>query len=667
MLEQKLNFYKRYISNNFAISLRFDRLATIFLFMLVLATGTWLRVTNLEKRLLWIDEAESAINALTILQHGVPVDHYLGMPIYENALIRKWPESDEYEFKDISYSNLGVSIYHGWLPLYSMAASFALFGISPDEPASSPSVVHTEEEMSRRTIAPRLPSIIFSILFLMLLFQLGRELGGIEVAWTALIAGSFASGCVYFGSQARYYALTLLLVVACGLMLWRMIKRGRWQEYILGGICLVLLFHTHILACTVMIILIILFSPMMRHHRYFLGKTATVALILGMGTVPWIILTGYLEALEKIPRAWKILDFPACFWSYLSTRVDLVIFFSILLLYSSLAAVFRTHLPQRIWHPFMRHRVVYLLLLTWIIVAYTLFMFAIPSASFFLKRLVLLYVVPGILLATLTLTDICYGLAPRKAIILAPTMIIIFLMITGRLISQGQQNKYQKNKIQYLIKYLQKQQFEPLTNLYTSPNNHLVLQYYTGLPIQSIAPVHKSFLDTYEGTIVFIENFRYMVLPDWRLIKKGAESDCAVEYLSELQAKEWAKLFWIRMVQEKLLDKVSEIEPELKKIPYCLDRQRVAIESNQALWTKESHKRFLSRFPMLSDPLMGEPNQWWQTFFYQFVDPDSRSGSNSNYMARLRRAKAVVLSDARYVIYYSPAIKDYSIKITNEE
>jgi hypothetical protein len=90
------------------------------LVLLVIAAAVARRVEFLDYRPFWVDEAESSINALTILQHGVPVDHYLGIPIYENTLVKPWPGNPEYEFKDISYSERGLATYHGWLPLYSM-------------------------------------------------------------------------------------------------------------------------------------------------------------------------------------------------------------------------------------------------------------------------------------------------------------------------------------------------------------------------------------------------------------------------------------------------------------------------------------------------------------------------------------------------------------------
>src|SRR5262249_10231380 len=98
----------------------------------LLVAGVALRAWDLSLPLLWVDEAESSINALTILEHGVPTDRYLGLPIFENTLTDPWPESAEYEFHDSSYSREGYAVYHGWLPLYAIAAAFRVAGIRPD-------------------------------------------------------------------------------------------------------------------------------------------------------------------------------------------------------------------------------------------------------------------------------------------------------------------------------------------------------------------------------------------------------------------------------------------------------------------------------------------------------------------------------------------------------
>src|SRR5438093_5779535 len=81
-----------------------------FFIVLLVAAGILLRSWNLGSPVLFHDEAESAINALTILEHGAPTDRYLDPPVYENTLTQPWPDSVEYEFKDTSYSNRGLAM-----------------------------------------------------------------------------------------------------------------------------------------------------------------------------------------------------------------------------------------------------------------------------------------------------------------------------------------------------------------------------------------------------------------------------------------------------------------------------------------------------------------------------------------------------------------------------
>src|SRR5688500_14309096 len=141
------------------------------LLAVVLLWAVVLRAWELDRPLFWVDEAESTINALTILDHGIPTDHYLGLPIYENTLTKPWPDNSEYEFRDSSYSDRGLAVYHGWLPLYSIAASLKAFGIKPDQAPPdprqyTPAVIHDDAKMRRITLAARVPGVVFGMIFL---------------------------------------------------------------------------------------------------------------------------------------------------------------------------------------------------------------------------------------------------------------------------------------------------------------------------------------------------------------------------------------------------------------------------------------------------------------------------------------------------------------------
>jgi len=141
----------------------------------LIGLGVWIRLDWMSRSSLWCDEAESSINALTILDRGLPLNEYLGIPVYENTLTEPWDGHPEYEFRDSSYSPIGLAVYHGWLPLYSIAASQALFGLRPDHPEEPPRVLHGAGEIALRTTAPRAPAIVFAALCMLLTFLLARD------------------------------------------------------------------------------------------------------------------------------------------------------------------------------------------------------------------------------------------------------------------------------------------------------------------------------------------------------------------------------------------------------------------------------------------------------------------------------------------------------------
>ena len=137
-----------------------DRSRAARLALLLAVIGLALRVSGALNSPFWVDEAESSINALTILQHGYPADEYLGQPLYENTLTEPWPADPEHEFRDSSYAARGMAVYHGWLPLYAIAAAQKVFGVEPDDVQREPKVRHREEWV-KRSLVPRVPSLLF--------------------------------------------------------------------------------------------------------------------------------------------------------------------------------------------------------------------------------------------------------------------------------------------------------------------------------------------------------------------------------------------------------------------------------------------------------------------------------------------------------------------------
>jgi hypothetical protein len=161
----------------------FSQRATVFAVALLVLVAIGVRGFRLSSPALWVDEAESALNALTIVADEVPGGHILGLPIYENTLVRPWPESAEYEFRDLSYSDRGLAVYHSWLPLYSIAAAFRLAGVTPESASrGTPLRDATQAEIERWTILPRLPAVALGAVAVLAAWALGRRIHGHQAA-----------------------------------------------------------------------------------------------------------------------------------------------------------------------------------------------------------------------------------------------------------------------------------------------------------------------------------------------------------------------------------------------------------------------------------------------------------------------------------------------------
>ena len=258
--------------------------------------GTMLRGCRVGEAPLWTDEAETAINALTILAEGVPAHQYLGQPIYENTLTEPWPEHPEYQFKDSSYSSRGLAIYHGWLPLYATALSFWLHGIEADPVPPSPPVPRTLVDLQRRTTAARAPGVVFGLIFLVAIFVAAREAYGADAGWAALAAGAVNTSAIALARQARYYSTTLAITALCALLLARMVKRGGRRDFALAGVMLALLFHTNLIALVGMATAFGCCAHLLRPQPRIAEKLSWLGGIFVAGVLPWVVATGFLDS-----------------------------------------------------------------------------------------------------------------------------------------------------------------------------------------------------------------------------------------------------------------------------------------------------------------------------------------------------------------------------------
>jgi len=331
----------------------------------LIGLGIWVRLDWMGRSSLWCDEAESSINALTILDRGLPLNEYLGIPVYENTLTEAWDGHPEYEFRDSSYSPQGLAVYHGWLPLYSIAASQALFGLRPDQPEEPPRVLHGAGEIAWRTVAPRAPAVIFAALCMLLTFLLARDLGGTAAGFAALTLTAFNARTVEFGYQARYYSATLLMTVFAAWCLLRVVRRGRWADFLFLGLAEALLFHTHQFSAMVFAVVAAFTAPVIvRRKSWFLkslaGGTVAAALIL-----PWIWFSGFLHTASSVPKAYKLFASLADWFAYTFERPDQLALLGLLVTLLVLGKWMPGWIPGRVRTAIKSHGATYVLLLVW--------------------------------------------------------------------------------------------------------------------------------------------------------------------------------------------------------------------------------------------------------------------------------------------------------------
>src|SRR6516164_1296552 len=378
----------------------------IWVLSILLLTGLACRIYDLGRLPLWSDEAESSINALTILQKGVPADSYQGQPLFENWMIRPWPNNSEFEFRDISYSDRHVAAYHGWLPLYSIALSFRLFRIG-SSPAGMLRPQYDERQRLRRTIAARLPSVFFGMLYIVGFYLAGCRLQGRDTGLVAALLATFLAVNIYYSQTARYYAATAAGVIFCIWATLAMRQNARWRDFLIGGILFSLLFYTHLVAFAAACLMWAIVMAFRANEWRAMAPKALlfVGVIAGLCT-PWLIVTDYLKHSGELPKAWKLLILPS---DLIVIRLLLKEFGFVVAMGAVLGGavvVLRGRISPRVTQPFERYNKSFVFTYLWLVVSYVVFFFTMPPSSFAVSRLSPLLVPPALLFLAIVLCSI---------------------------------------------------------------------------------------------------------------------------------------------------------------------------------------------------------------------------------------------------------------------
>jgi hypothetical protein len=180
--------------------------------------------------------------------------------------------------------------------------------------------------------------------------------------------------------------------------------------------------------------------------------------------------------------------------------------------------------------------------------------------------------------------------------------------------------------------------------------------FYSGLPIQSVAPVRSTFLDAYPGDVIVIDSAPRHVFVPRSLI--AAAATVLGGPINDATARQWEKSLESRILSEDLVGKTARVGPPLHELPE---------------FAAESVKRARARTPrQIGDGRWQNPAvfrgfecyhkaDFWPIFFYRFVDPAARRGDRLNYARRVRNATATVLPEG-WVVYRSPTPVAESVK-----
>jgi hypothetical protein len=481
------------------------------------------------------------------------------------------------------------------------------------------------------------------VLFLWSIYLLARTISGGDTAWSVLMAASFAPQMVWFGWQARYYSATLAFTALSGLAIWTFTRRGTWRDAVVTGLVLVLLFHTHSLSFLILTGVLLVNAPAGLGHPRWISKLLLTGAIVACGILPWMYWTDYLHAAIRIPAAWPLLQFPSDFVSWFAARKAFVAIIGLIVLLAPLAAVFpRWRFGRRILAAASDKSAFYFTL-TWFVIAYLAFMFLIPAASFLSARMMLVLIVPGYLLFSLCVAVAARTMTPRFAVLVSPLIVIAFLGVRGTATIKASRLEGPSG-LEPVLDVASRWTLAPGTKLYAWPHDNLILTYYSGLPVQSIAPVRKAFLDKYPGDIILLElGTPYVGLPasEVRTIarQRGVE-------LSPEEARQSSFRIQHYGARQYLQGHVADIWPPPEPARQ-IDHALLAQYKEQ---TEQSGEEGATGYPLLRgfSPSLSLSSIWLPVF-YRFVDPEKRLGDRLNYRDRMLGATAIVLPNGSII------------------
>jgi len=451
---------------------------------------------NLSNVPLWQDEAESALNSLTISSENLIPK---GSADENPALLHEWAlyfkaNDPKYEYLPTHFLETPYVTLHGWLPIYFIRLGIEIFG--------------------KNEFGPRFFSVVFFGLSLATLYMMIRQNSSPALALCVVAYFSLIPTMLGFAMQARYYAYTLFFNMLGVFSFWRFTQNQSGVRFGIWAASEVMLYYTFLPAFFLHQVVFALFMLLTR--RDLLRKYITYAIFVGMFALPHILVTKFPMLALRIPARHSIdavsllMLFPFLEWNLLLV-LSAIAFFSIFIVRSVKNALQRTSFEAG-WNFDLL-----CFLMVW--VGYIFISYTSPKASFYTR--VFLPIIPFVIYAAFS--RISPGGDSHRDFnnLRIITFACIFLLLFANPIrksnaanvgdlfalkfkpNQGQTSdpSWVLNALEY-IKHTGARKPLILTSF-----DHFVVAYYSDYKVDLLWPLKKEYIDNLEGDFfIIVEN-----------------------------------------------------------------------------------------------------------------------------------------------------------------
>jgi hypothetical protein len=526
---------------------------------------------------------------------------------------------------------------------------------------------YDEAKRLRRTIAARLPSVFFGMLYIVGFYLAGCRLQGRETGLVAALLATFLAVNIYYSQTARYYVETTAGVTFCIWATLAMRQNARWRNFLIGGVLFSLLFYTHLVAFAAACLMWAIVMALRTNEWRARGPKALVFVgVIGGLCAPWLIATGYLKFDGQLPKAWRLLTLPG---DLIVIRLLLKEFGYVVAMGAMLGGavvVLRRRVSPRVTEPFERYKKSFVFAYLWLVVSYVIFFFTIPPAAFGVSRLTPLLLPPALLFIAMVFCSVASIVTKRHLLAVAAMAAIAFVLMANwrhpdnvRLANLGMAKPRDivqpTHRVDMAVEYLRTAPIDASTKLFASPEMKFVLTFYTGMFVQNIVAVRKSYLDSYPGDIIFFSSEAFWRTGPLRPDRLLNAARTAGQELSARKALDVSCELSTLDFRSKQAGNGARVIPPVAPVPQFADGLWKEQQEQTPDWFRNIWRWFPTEFPLFRNVQLREISEWWLKYEYALVGSDQRR-IHPNYEHRIRNATLTVLPCSDLVAYYSPGL-----------